>query len=75
MSVIGQIELDRILALPAEDKLAIADAIWASLETASGEPPLTDVQKCALAQRVAEDDKDDTEGETWEQFRQRVDAM
>jgi putative addiction module component (TIGR02574 family) len=75
MTAIGKIDLDKILALPAEDKLAIADAIWSSLEQSSGDVPLTEPQKRALAQRVAEDDDDDTDGETWEQFKQRVDAM
>jgi putative addiction module component (TIGR02574 family) len=75
MTAVGKIDLDTILALPAEDRLAIADAIWASLEPASGDAPMTDAQTRALAQRIAEDDQDETEGETWEQFKQRVDAM
>ena len=75
MIAIGKIDLDTLLALPAEDKLAIADAIWASLEQVSDYAPMTDPQKRALTQRVAEDEADETEGETWEQFKRRVDAM
>jgi putative addiction module component (TIGR02574 family) len=72
MTNVKNIDLDVILALPAEDRLAIADAILTSLEEADDQP-LPAWQIRLLRQRIAEDDGDQTVGETWEQFRLRVD--
>ena len=73
MTMVKNIDLDVILALPAKDRLAIADAILTSLEDAPGDHPLPQWQVNLLRQRIAEDDVDQSRGETWEQFRQRVD--
>ncbi len=75
MTIIKNIDLAVILALPAEDRVAIADAILTSLEEGADERSLPTWQLRLLRQRIAEDDGDQILGETWQQFRQRIDRQ
>ena len=71
MTVVKDIDLDQILALPAEERIAIVDAIWASLDD---EPtlPTPDWHLSLLAERLAEHDANPSEGISWTELRSRL---
>jgi putative addiction module component (TIGR02574 family) len=56
-----------ILSLPVEDRLDLAEAIWASISAAPDALPLTDWQKEELDRRLAEMDADPQGGLTMEE--------
>ena len=56
-----------ILSLPVEDRLDLAEAIWASISAAPDALPLTDWQKEELDRRLAEMDADPHGGLTMEE--------
>ena len=71
MIVVKDIDFDKILALPAEERLAIADAIWASLDDEQT-LPTPDWHLTLLAERLAEDDANPGEGISWPELRSRL---
>ena len=67
--------IDRLLDLPAEDRLALADALWESLATDGATVPIPDWQRELLDKRIAEDDADTSPGETWDVLRRRIEKV
>ncbi len=56
-----------ILSLPVEERLELAEAIWASISAAPDALPLTDWQKDELDRRLAEMESDPDGGVTMEE--------
>ena len=56
-----------ILSLPVEERMEIAEAIWASISAAPDAMPLADWQKEELDRRLAEMDADPDGGLTMEE--------
>jgi hypothetical protein len=69
MTIVKDINLDKILALPAEDRQAIVDAIQASLDDEQ-EPP--DWHRGIVAERLAAHRADPARGEAWAVVRERL---
>jgi putative addiction module component (TIGR02574 family) len=69
MTAVKDINLDKILALPAEDRQAIVEAIQASLDEEQ-DPP--DWHREIVAERLAAHRADPTRGEPWAVVRERL---
>jgi putative addiction module component (TIGR02574 family) len=68
-----RIELEQeVLRLPVEDRLALAEAIWESLEREPSSPPLSDWQQDLLDQRLAADDQHPDAGSPWDEVKRRI---
>jgi putative addiction module component (TIGR02574 family) len=65
-------KLAEILELPAEERLALAEAIWDSLTKAPASIPTPAWHRDVIAERLAEDNNDKRQGETWEELRARI---
>jgi len=71
MSATIDIDIAPILALPVEQKFALSEAIWASIE-GDLQPPaeeLTDELRATLDRRLAELRADPSIGIPWEEVR------
>ncbi len=66
--------LDELLALPAEERLIVAEALWNSLARDPSKVPVPDWHREILEQRIADDDADPSEGETWDALRRRLET-
>ena len=64
--------LDELLALPAEDRLILAEALWDSLAREPSKVPVPDWHREIIEQRLAEDDAEPDSGETWAELRGRL---
>ncbi len=69
MITVKDINLDKILALPVEDRLAIVEAIQASLDDEL-DPP--DWHREIVAERLAAHRADPNRGEPWAVVRERL---
>ncbi|MDX2158596.1 MAG: addiction module protein [Hyphomicrobiaceae bacterium] len=67
-------KLRELLALPAEERLALAEALWLSLEAESSLIPVPDWHRQLLDERIAADNQDEGPGETWTDLRRRLEA-
>jgi putative addiction module component (TIGR02574 family) len=65
-------QLDELLSLPPDRRLAIMEAIWDSLAAAPEHVPIPDWHREILEQRLAEDDADLSPGESWSDVRSRI---
>jgi putative addiction module component (TIGR02574 family) len=64
--------LDQLLVLPSEERLTIAEALWDSVAAEPGSAPIPDWHREILDQRLAEDDADESHGESWADVRSRI---
>jgi putative addiction module component (TIGR02574 family) len=69
MTMVNDINLDKILALSAEDRQTIIDAIQASLDEEQ-DPP--DWHREVVAERLAAHRADPSRGEPWTVVRERL---
>ncbi len=70
----AQSKLDKLLALPADDRLALIEALWTSLVDEAEHILLPDWQRQILDERIAEEAADDSDGETWCELRKRLET-
>lgn len=68
----SQISIADILALPAAERLEIAEAIWDSLAGVPDAIPVPDWHKTILQDRLAEDLADDTPPQGWDDARRKI---
>ena len=61
-----------ILRLPVAERLALSAAIWESLAESPGAVPVPNWQLEILAERLAEDDKDDSPCLSWPELRRQI---
>jgi putative addiction module component (TIGR02574 family) len=71
MTIVKDINLDKILALPVEDRQAIVEAIQASLDEEQ-DPP--DWHREIVAERLAQHDANPHEGIPWSELRRKLEA-
>lgn len=64
--------ISQVMSWPADDRIALADALWSSVETDPDALPLTNAQKAELDRRLAADLADPSRGSPWEQVKQRL---
>jgi putative addiction module component (TIGR02574 family) len=68
-----RVELEReILLLPVDERLELAETIWASVEDQSPQAPLPAWQRELLAERIAEDDAAPEAGSSWDEVKRRI---
>jgi putative addiction module component (TIGR02574 family) len=66
-------ELEReVLSLPLEERLELAETIWASLEQEAAQPGLPAWQRDLLDERIADDDAEPDAGSPWEEVKRRT---
>jgi putative addiction module component (TIGR02574 family) len=59
--------LDRLLHLPAKERLELAEALWHSLaDETPDQAPISDWHRELLEERLAEIDRDGLKGEPWQ---------
>ena len=63
-------DLPNVLALPADEKLALVSELWDSIES-EGLPPLSAEQRAELDRRRAEYEADPSSARTWDQVKAR----
>ncbi len=66
--------IERLLALPPEDRLALVEALWDSLAADPRSVPVPEWHMEILAERLDEAGRDDDPGESWETVRRRVEG-
>lgn len=66
--------IDKLLELPASDRLAIAAALWDSLVPDQAAVPVPDWHREILDQRIADDDAETEPGECWANVRLRIES-
>lgn len=66
--------IERLLALPVEDRLTLVEALWDSLAAEPQSVPVPEWHKEILAEHIAEHDGDDGPGERWETVRRRIEG-
>jgi putative addiction module component (TIGR02574 family) len=64
--------LDRLLELPAEERLALAERLWNSLVADPASVPVPDWHRDIVAERLDEDDADRGSAENWTDVRARI---
>jgi putative addiction module component (TIGR02574 family) len=67
-----QPKIDTLLALPADRRWEIVEALWNSLASDTASVPIPDWHSDVLAQRLVEDDEDAATGESWDDVRRRI---
>lgn len=65
---------EKLLELPATDRLAIAEALWDSLSADAASVPVPDWHRPLLDQRLDEDEADTGSGESWDEVRRRIEG-
>lgn len=65
-------KIERVLALPAKERLAIAEAIWESLVGTPDAIPVPEWHTELLAERLAAEKEDPRLGEPWPNVRRRI---
>lgn len=68
----SQIRISDILALPAEERLEIAEAIWDSLAAIPGAVPIPDWHHALVEERLAADLGDETPPRSWADVRRKI---
>ncbi|MGH7214819.1 MAG: addiction module protein [Tepidisphaeraceae bacterium] len=63
--------LEHALALPKEERLALLNELWDSIE-AESDATLSDDLKRELDQRIAADDADTSPGEEWNALKAKL---
>ncbi|NOT00576.1 MAG: addiction module protein [Phycisphaerales bacterium] len=66
------ISVDRILGLPADERLRIVEAIWDSIAAEPESLPVTDAQKREIAARLAEYRRNPGSAIPWAEARRRL---
>jgi putative addiction module component (TIGR02574 family) len=66
--------IERLLALPPGERLALVEALWDSLAADPDTVPVPDWHRDILEQRLAEDAADTSPGETWASVRRRIES-
>jgi putative addiction module component (TIGR02574 family) len=72
-----QPKIDTLLALPADRRWEIVEALWNSLTSDPAGVPIPDWHREVVTQRLVEDDEeaeDETTGESWENVRRRIES-
>lgn len=64
--------LEKLLELPADDRLALAERLWDSLAAEPSVVPVPEWHLDLLAERLALDDSAADAGEDWRDVRQRL---
>ena len=72
--MIESVAIDRLMALPASERLALIERLWNSLTDDPASIPVPDWHLDILDQRISEDDSDDSTGETIEELRRRIES-
>ncbi len=70
--MIDALTIERLLALPPGERLALVEALWDSLGADPAAVPVPDWHRDILEQRLAEDAADTSPGETWAAVRLRI---
>jgi putative addiction module component (TIGR02574 family) len=66
-------DLEReILQLPVEERVALAEAIWESVEQVAALPPIPAWQRDLLDERIAADDASPDAGSPWDEVKRRI---
>lgn len=60
---------DRALSLPIEERMELADELWASIQRDQAGVPLWPWQERILDERLAKLDEDPDRGSTWEEVK------
>lgn len=63
---------EKALELPVEDRMALAEALWASVERAAEQPSLPAWQREILDQRLAAEKEDPEAGSPWPEVKKRI---
>ena len=63
-----------LLALPVNERLEIASALWESLSATPEAVPVPDWHLEVIKHRLAEDDTDPSPGESWPDLRRRLEG-
>lgn len=66
--------LDRLLDLPAHDRLALAERLWNSLITDPGGVTVPDWHLGIVSERLDDDDTDPGAVERWSDVRARIEG-
>ncbi len=66
--------LDKLLDLPADERLALAETLWNSLAANPRSVPLPDWHREIVAERLDEDDVNPAPGESWADVRRRIET-
>ncbi len=64
--------IDHLLALPAEEKLAIVEALWESLAADPASVPVPDWQREEIDRRLDALESGTSVGVAWEEVRRRI---
>jgi putative addiction module component (TIGR02574 family) len=71
MNLTAEQLLDAVLALPVEDRLEVAEAVFASLQS-SDQPPLDESWREVIRRRSAELQSGQVVGVPWEEVKRRA---
>ena len=66
------IDLAEVLALPVEERIALAQSIWDSVAVAPEAVPLTEEQRVELEGRLREYRRNPDSGSPWPAVRDRI---
>ena len=69
-----QSRIDDLLALPADRRLEIMEALWDSLTSSPANIPIPDWHREMLKERMAADDADPSAGQSWEEVRREIES-
>jgi putative addiction module component (TIGR02574 family) len=69
-----QSRIDDLLALPADRRLAIIEALWNSLAADPASVPIPQWHRNLLAERLAADDTDTSLGQSWDEVRREIES-
>jgi putative addiction module component (TIGR02574 family) len=69
-----QSRIDDLLALPADRRLAIIEALWNSLAADPASVPIPQWHRNLLAERLAADDADTSLGQSWDEVRREIES-
>ncbi len=70
-----QTRIDDLLALPADRRLAIIEALWDSLAADPVSIPIPDWHRELLAERLTADDADKSPGQSWDDVRREIESQ
>jgi putative addiction module component (TIGR02574 family) len=68
-------KLDSLLALPADERLALVEALWDSLAADPAAVPVPDWHLETLKARLADDDSDASPGQSWDDARRDIERL
>jgi putative addiction module component (TIGR02574 family) len=64
--------LDRLMALPAADRLALAEQLWNSVSENPAHVPVPQWHLDILAERLGDDEASPADGESWAEARREI---